>query len=434
MLKRVSASDVELGMFVYKLEGSWFKHPFWRSRFLLNDENMLRDLHDSDVKGVIIDISKGYDVRPVPQPQQRLVLTPGSVVAANQNQARPSPFRQRRTAPMAAAQVADLRSTAPNSMAREFGLAKQVAGKSRKIVSKVFLEMRLGKSIKASIVEPVIDDIFCSVQRNPHAFNGLMRCKRDNEYIYRHTLAVSALMISLGRQMKLSPDMIRLAGMAGLLMDVGIGLLPVDLSKYGGDYRNLDPRVLNQHVMLGYECLDAGGGIHPAVLDVALNHHELMDGTGYPNRLQGDRIDVLSRMAAICDHYDSMVSDTVDGSGMDPASSLQQMVMMRGWFDPDILTRFVETLGVYPIGSVVLLRSDRLAMVVAQDVADHTRPKVKPFYANVTGKFIEVDEIALACCYGDDEIVETVEPSDYGIEDFPRIRERLFNKAHSRGD
>jgi len=100
----------------------------------------------------------------------------------------------------------------------------------------------------------------------------------------------------------------------------------------------------------------------------------------------------------------------------------------------DIHARIVETLGVYPIGSVVLLRSDRLAMVVAQDVADYTRPRVKPFVTNVTGKFLETDEIALASCYGDDEVVETVEPSDYRIDDFPRIRERLFKKAQSQGN
>lgn len=427
MLKRINVSDVEIGMFIHKLEGSWFKHPFWKSRFLLQDETMLDDLLSSDVEAVVIDIGKGHDVRRLRQAPLQSPFQAKARPVAGRNLRRP------REAPAPAMPPADLRSTAPNSMGREFGLAKQVAGKSRKVVSRVFLESRLGKAIKASYVEPVIEDIFCSIQRNPHAFNGLMRCKRDNEYVYRHALAVSALMISLGRQMKLPPQRIREAGMAGLLMDVGIGLLPVDLSLYGGDYRNLDPEILNQHIMLGYEFLDAGGGMPASVLDVALNHHELMDGSGYPNRLAGDRIDQLSRMAAICDAYDSMVSDTADGSGMDPASSLQQMKLMKGWFDPAILDRFIETMGVFPIGSVVLLRSDRLAMVVAQDPSDHTRPKVKPFFANITGKFLRTDAIALADCYGDDEIVGTVEPADFGIDDFPKIRERLFENAHANG-
>ena len=75
MLKRISVSDVELGMFVHKLEGSWFKHPFWKSRFLLQDAGMLDDLHASDIDAVVIDISKGHDVRPLPAQSRSSIPT-----------------------------------------------------------------------------------------------------------------------------------------------------------------------------------------------------------------------------------------------------------------------------------------------------------------------------------------------------------------------
>lgn len=426
MLKRIKPTDVELGMFVHKLEGSWFKHPFWKSRFLLQDERMLHDLQASDIPAVLIDISKGYDTRRLPPPPP---LKPG-VSPRVRPQFGKLPAR---ALPAAAPAKPDLRSTAPTTMSRDFGMARQVAGKSRKVISRVFLEMRLGKAIKPALVQPVIEDIFHSIQRNPHAFNGLTRCKRDNEYIYRHALSVSALMISLGRQMKLAPDRIREAGMAGLLMDMGVAVLPANLAEFGGDYRKLEPAMLRQHVKLGYDFLEAGGSVGPRVLDVVRNHHELMDGSGYPNGLAGDRIDVLSRMASICDHYDSMVAGTDDGPGMDPASALQRMKTMKGWFDPGILEHFVKAMGLFPVGSVVLLRSNRLAMIVAQDPADHMRPRVKPFFSRVTCKFIRAEEIALASCYGDDEIVETVEPASFGIVDFAKIRERLFEQAHKSG-
>lgn len=119
-----------------------------------------------------------------------------------------------------------------------------MANGSRKIVSRAFFAVRLGKSIKPSLVEPVIEDIFASVQRNPHGFNGLMRCKRENDFAFRHVFAVSALMISRARQMKLSPDRIRDAGMAGLLV--------------------------------------AGGGFSADVLEAGLQHHEMLDGSGSP--------------------------------------------------------------------------------------------------------------------------------------------------------
>lgn len=423
MLKRISLEDVELGMFIHKLEGSWFKHPFWKSRFLLEDSGMLQTLQKSALEGVVIDTAKGLDLRELPRriaPQQ--VPVPRSVPRA--------PATGRIARPAAAPMVqADLRSTAPLGMAREFGLANKVAGKSRKAISRVFIEARLGKSVDASQLEPMVEDIFSSIQRNPHAFNGLMRCKRDNEYVYRHALAVCALMISLARQMKLPPLQIREAGMAGLLMDVGIGHLPTDLGSFGGDYRNLPEDIMRQHVPLGYQSLLAGGGLPESVLNVCLRHHETLDGTGYPCGLAPGEVDELSRMAAICDTYDAMVSDTADGSGMNPASAIEQMSFMKGWFDDRIMRHFIEAMGIYPIGSVVLLRSGRLAMVVDQDPSDPACPKVRTFHSADTRQAVRPEAIALSKCYGKDAIIGLANPEAYGITDFPRMRQRLFQES-----
>jgi len=427
MLKRVDVSEVQIGMFIHKLEGSWFKHPFWKSRFLLEDPDMLSDLRASDVATVLIDISKGAAPAPVQRhaaPASAAPSTPKPLFASRSR----NPIRAATPAP-----AADLRSTAPLTTAQEFGLARTAAGQSRKVVSRIFLEVRLGKGIKSSQVTPVIEDIFASIQRNPHAFNGLMRCKRDNEYVYRHALAVSALMISLARQLKLSPDTIREAGMAGLLLDVGIGHLPVDLSAYGGDYRNLPDDVFRPHVRLGHDFLNFGGGMPEAVLDACLHHHEALDGSGYPDAQKGAEIGLFARMAAICDTFDSMVSDTADGAGLNPATALEQMGYLKGWFDEGLLQHFIATMGIYPIGSVVRLRSDRLAMVIDQDPADTQRPRVRTFFSIRESCFVRPANIALADCFGDDEIVALADPEDYGIADFAALREKLFNAGAKAG-
>ena len=422
MLKRIKLSDVELGMFIHKLEGSWFKHPFWKSRFLLDDPVMLADLQASEIDGVVIDISKGHDVRPLPV-REPVPAAPAPAQAPARGVVRAMP---RRAAPDP---QADLRSPAPATMAREFGRAGQVAGKGRRVVSRIFLESRLGKAIRTDQVEPVIEDIFSSIQRNPHAFNGLMRCKRDNEYVYRHALAVSALMISLARHMKLPPRTIREAGMAGLLMDVGIGHLPVDLSAYGGDFRNLPHEILKRHVELGHAFLEAGGDMPESVLAVSLQHHETLDGTGYPLGLQGDQIHQLSRMAAICDTYDSMVSDTAEGCGVNPATAIGQMNFMKGWFDPEIMQQFIETMGVYPIGSVVRLRSGLLAMVIDQNASDYTRPRVRAFYSIPQERLVTARDIDLADCWGEEDIVGAEDPANFGVGYFAPMREKLFAGA-----
>jgi response regulator RpfG family c-di-GMP phosphodiesterase len=118
-------------------------------------------------------------------------------------------------------------------------------------------------------------------------------------------------------------------------MDVGIGHLPVDLTAYGGDFRNLPHEILSRHVELGHAFLEAGGDMPPACSRSAFSITRRWTAAAIPLGLKGDQIDLLSRMAAICDTYDSMVSDTAEGCGVNPATAIGQMNFMKGWFDPE---------------------------------------------------------------------------------------------------
>ncbi len=430
MLKRINPKDVHLGMFVHKLEGSWFKHPFWKSKFLLTDPATLADLRDSDVDGVVINIAKGDDVA-APQARQGFgrsaAAMPAHPAAVRPGAARrPAPARPRAATTQPAI---DPRSTARQPMAREFGVATAAASKSTKVINKLFLQSRLGKKINSSAVEPVIEDIFSSIQRNPHAFNGLMRWKRDNEYIYQHALAVSALMISLARQMRLTAEETRLAGMAGMLMDVGIGHLPIDFAEIGHDFRNLADDILRNHAQLGYDFLSMGGGIPEDVALVCLQHHERLDGSGYPGGLRGDAIKMLPRMAAICDIYDALVTDRADQRGMHPATALEQMSGMSSQLDGQIMSQFIQMMGVFPIGSVVRLRSDRLALVIDQDPDHASHPRVRTFFSIATGKLTAPEDIMLSQAFGVDEIVCIDDPESHGIQNFAKMRANIFAAA-----
>lgn len=425
MLKRIEVSDLELGMFVHKLEGSWFKHPFWRSKFVLEDQDTLDELLSSDVPAVIIDTERGIDLRPA---RIERVAAPAAAAARAPEPPLRRGLRAGRTAAAPRSEEVPLTSTLPQSQAREFGHANRVVDRSRKVISKVFLEARLGKTIRAETIEPVVEEIFASVQRNPHAFNGLMRCKRDLEYIYRHALAVSALMVSLGRQLRLSPADQRLAGMAGLMLDLGVSYLPVDLESTGGDFRRIDERIFREHARLGHDQLMASGVPEPVAL-ACLEHHERIDGTGYPQGLRGEQISLFGRMAAICDTYDWLVNDAQDQMGLDPSAAMQQLMMLEGAFAPDLVTAFIDAVGVYPIGSVVELASGRLAMVISQDEADPTKPRVKTFFSLAERRPVAPADIWLSRCYGEDRIVAAASPDAYAGIDFPAIREKLFASA-----
>ena len=404
-----------MGMFIHKMEGSWWNHPFWKAKFLLSDEDQLSKLRNAAIEAVIIDTEKGLDVPAL-----------GSGEAADEMPAILQPGTRSRARKAAALEVEPDEPSGPRSTRAEFGKALQVSRRGIKVVSRVFLEARLGKAIKAATLEPVIEDIFASVKRNPHAFNGLMRCKQNVEYVYRHALSVSALMISLARQLGLGDDEIKMAGMAGLLLDTGIGLLPVDLAPYGGDYRKLAPELLRDHVWIGHDFLNSAGIAHD-VAQAALEHHERIDGTGYPQKLTGDAISQLGRMAAICDMYDHLANDIDGMAGLGPARTLARMEGMSGAFDPDLLAAFVQAMGVYPIGAVVLLRSGRLALVVDQHSVEASQPRVRCFWSHAAGAPARHEDIDLSD--GSDAIERAIDPANCGIADFAALREQLFTGA-----
>lgn len=433
MLKRVDTNDIQLGMFIHKLEGNWFKHPFWKSRFLLEDKRTLDSLLDSDVPSVIIDTSKGRDV--VRKGPELVVAKAAPVMASGGRptfgQARRSPITGDRL-PNETVRRAARMQAGGSGTAREFGEARKAVARAGKVISRVFLEARLGKVVAASDVEPVIEDIYASVQRNLYAFNGLLRCQQDSEYVYRHSLAVSALMIALARTMRLTPLDMREAGMAGLLMDIGVGQLPAD-ALVDGDYRGLSPDLLHGHVLMGHALLKAAGDMPDQVLRVCLRHHERLDGSGYPQGLAGDDIDVLSRMAAVCDLYDNLVSGGAGKPAMDPAEAIRTLDAMGPTIDREVLRYFIDTVGVYPIGAFVRLRSERLAMVVDEDPADNARPTVRVFHSLRTGGLVRPDTIVLSQCYGEDEIVGSVDPAALGLGDPAALRETLLRAVEQAG-
>ncbi len=416
MLKRITTEELQLGMFIHKLEGNWFSHPFWKRRFLLEDQTMLDHLRDSDVSGVVIDTDRGKDASPGKQATQGAGDPARSVVQAAQRfglaPVQPQPRFSRPPAVL--------------PIAREFGRAKRAAGDALRVLNKTFIEVRLGKTICAHDVEPVLDAVYASIQRNLYAFNGLLRCQNDNEPIYRHSLAVSALMIALAKRMKFSPVDIRDAGMAGLLMDIGVGQLTVDLAAVGGDYTLLRPDLREQHVILGYTFLKAAGDIPEQVLRVILHHHERLDGSGYPQGLSGLAIEPLSRMAAICDAYDTMISGP---ERLDPAEAIVSLQEQADLFDAAILARFVETVGVYPIGSFVRLRSQRLAMVVDEEPSNAAHPIVRTFWSLALGKRLKGETIELAHCYGEDAIEGVADLTGLDLPPVGPLREALLNAA-----
>lgn len=380
MLKKIEVQDVRLGMHLHAMCGAWLEHPFWKTKFVLRDPEDLRKLRASTVREVWIDVSKGLDV---PEP-------PGVAPRRDARAAAPAPSVPAREAePAAAAPAAD-------TLAGELQRATALVNQSRQALSSMFAEARMGNALDTEKCLPLVDEIASSVWRNPGAFVSLARLKTHDDYTYMHSMAVCALMIALGRQLGLDESQAREIGLAGMLHDMGKAAMPLEVLNKPGKLTDAEYEIMKGHPRAGADMLAEGKAVGAITLDVCLHHHERPDGNGYPDRLSGDALTRVARMGAVCDVYDAITSNRPYKSGWDPAESIAKMASWQGQFDADIFQAFVKSLGIYPIGSLVRMRSGKLGVVVEQGERSLVAPKVKLFFSTRSNMPIAVELVDLA--------------------------------------
>lgn len=388
MLKKIPVDQLRLGMHLHALEGSWLDHPFWRTRFLIDDPAELEGIRCSGVKECWIDIGRGSD-------------TPGSPVGGMTTGA-PEPTTGEADAspslpPGLTPEWPDRPHPAPTRpLAAELREAAEICERGREAVRSMFAEARMGRMIDAERCLPLVEDVSRSVQRNAGALVSLARLKTRDDYTYMHSMAVCALMVALARQLGLDEPASREAGLAGLLHDVGKALMPSDVLSKPGRLSELEWAVMRTHPERGHELLESSGTVTAAALDVVLHHHERIDGGGYPHGLEADAISMLARMGAVCDVYDAITSNRPYKAGWDPAESIAKMMSWQGQFDAAVLGAFVHSLGIYPIGSVVRLASGRLAVVVEQNPGALLTPVVNEFFSTRAHMHVEPRRVDLS--------------------------------------
>ncbi len=405
MLKRISSSELRVGMFVEEFCGSWMDHPFWRARFAINEAADLDKIRSSGVSEVWIDPSKGLDV------------DDGRVASVDRGQVESEVDAHLSDAGRKPA----VRPARTVTIEGEVERAAKVFKESRRHVNQMFEEARLGRVGSTGIVESVVDNIAESIDRHPMAMIGLSRLKSADDYSFMHSMAVSALMVALARTLGWDDDRARDAGMAGLLHDVGKAQIPANILNKPGTLDDAEWATMRSHSERGETILRETRGVTAAALDAVLHHHEKVDGTGYPHRLQGDQISDLAKMAAVCDVYDAVTSARPYKSGWLPTAAIRKMTEWSGHFDSSIFKAFVKTIGIYPVGSLVRLQSQRLAVVVDHDPTQLLQPTVKIFFSLRSSMHIEPTVVKLDKTREGDRIIGFEDPAAHGLSHFNEL-------------
>ncbi len=398
MTKKISIDQLKPGMYVSDLGSDWMSHPFLRSAFAVKDEAMVKKIAESGIHEVYIDPSRGDDVPDAPTAEEVTEHLEHEMLKA------------------AAEPVPERRIAAGEEMAR----AKKIHGEANKIIHNIMQDVRLGQQVKLEQAEPVVMQMTESILRNGGALLSLTRVKNKDDYTFMHSVSVCALLVSFCRAMDMDADVIHLAGIGGLLHDIGKVKVPDAILNKPGRLTDDEFKVMKCHVVESKKILSETDGIAETSIQVAAQHHERHDGSGYPEGLKGEAITQMGQMAAICDVYDAITSERCYHKGLVPHEALRKIFEWSKFhFNPTLVQAFLRTIGIYPVGTLVLLESGRIGVVVEQSESNLLQPRVKLFFDSRKQSYTAPQEVDLAKPLGHgggDKIVSHESPEKWGID------------------
>jgi len=396
MIKRIPVSALKVGMYITDLNNDWIPHNSQRRRGVIKRDETIEKIRKMGVQFVYIDVEKGKDS----QDSETAAEVDSRNEAELQNAGELKPGIKPRV-----------------PLSEEMVNALGIHTEAQDLVNSFMHSAKLGTPVDVAPIHKLADELQSSVTRNANALSCLGRIREKDNYLLEHSVNLSVLMTVFGQYRKLSADVMHQIVMGALLHDLGKILTPDEVLHKPGRLSPQEYEVMKLHARHSRDILAATEGIGELTVITAAQHHERMDGSGYPEGLKGDEISVYGRMVAIADVYDAITADRVYHKGMTPSQGLKKLLEWSGdHLDPALVRQFIRCLGLYPVGSLVLLDSGRLGVVVEINEEDQRLPVVRVMYHTKFRMPITVTTIDLSKAGNQDRILRAVDPEQYKID------------------
>ncbi|MCK4744038.1 MAG: HD-GYP domain-containing protein [Sulfuriflexus sp.] len=406
MKKKIDIADLKIGMYVAELDRPWLESPFLFQGFVVEDDAILKSVIDL-CKYVIIDNEKGDDANV-------------AVEHAPQKSAVVIDFKTRKRIPV----------TTP--FHEELKQAKVIHKRARSQIDSMFQDARMGKSIDVSGAKEVVSGMVDSIVRNPDAQLWLSNLRKRDEYTAIHSLNVCIFALSFARYLGFNTEEMNEIGIGALMHDIGKMRVPLEILNKEGKLTEEEREIVKQHAQHGRDILNNSPGLPASVIEVAYSHHERKKGTGYPQGLVEAQIHLFSRIVAIVDVYDAITSDRVYHHGMNTLDALKNMFKWReNDLDAELVEKFIQCLGIYPIGSLVELNTGEVGIVLSMApgknlvpivmlVCDEDKQVVTP------PRVLDLSQFTKEKCDTPIEITKVLEANSCGIDLFEYIKHEVL--------
>lgn len=401
MIRKITLRQLLPGMYVVDLHKNWLAHNIWQRRFQVRDAAHIALLEEQGISEVSIDTDRGIDLPAPPVP----------VIQSSEVEYKILSLAERFKP-----------GSRPVSLGEERRRASRLLNEASAGLADLMLAAQAGRQVDAARLEPVVGKMIESVLRNPDALAPLARLKRMQTYAAEHAVATAGLIIALAQNQGLAQPEVEKLALGTLLKDIGQAALDERLIAKRGSLSQAEYSVVKSHVEEGLAVLEATSRLSETSVAVVLEHHERYNGCGYPYRMAGDEISAAGRMAAIVDAYDAMTSERPYRPAISPALALRQLYEQGGTqFDPTLVAAFVRTVGIYPVGTLVLLESGHLAVVDEVHHDDLLHPVVRVIYHTGRRQYVTPVEVDLARKIGN-HYGRIVRAEDYANWDLSPLR------------
>jgi HD-GYP domain-containing protein (c-di-GMP phosphodiesterase class II) len=396
MIKRIPVDKLKPDMFVSDLNCDWIPHHQLQKQGRIPDHNTIREISKLGIKEVYIDTSRGLDTDDAE--------TSSEVEQQNQHKLDK------------AAELA-MESAGSVTVEEELRRANQIHHKAKNLMANVLSDIKIGKPIEFEQFDAMADGMVDSVLRNHNALACLGRIRQKDNYLMEHSINLAVLMGIFCKTMKLPREAMQQAVLGAMLHDIGKIMVPDEVLHKPGKLTDAEFEKMRQHVLFSRDLLSKTPGIQQLTIDVAAQHHERIDGSGYPLGLTGCQICREGKMVAITDVYDAITADRCYHKGMTPTSALKKLLEWSGsHLDEALVHRFIRSMGIYPVGSLVMLESGRLAIVIEASESNQNQPKVKIIFHSKSSRYLPVEILDLSKPSVQDHIKFAVDPDKWKIK------------------
>lgn len=302
------------------------------------------------------------------------------------------------------------------ALEKELKTANALYQNAKEVQSKILQNIANGNSFDVDEAKSYTDAMVDSIFRNQDALSCMSRLRIKDEYLVEHSLNVSILMTIFAKHLGEDKNLIEQLALGAFLHDIGKIQIPSDILTKPGKLTAQEYDIMKSHVERGVEVVSESHHLSHVVMSMIKEHHERLDGNGYPNQLPGNAISKYGRMIAIVDSYDAMTADRVYREGMHPINAFKNLVNEApDSYDETLVEKFIQCLGIYPVGTLVKLNSGKLGLISRLNKNKPLQPYVRVFYNTRLNQAIPMEEINLSHCKYRDQIDCCIKPEEFNL-------------------